>query len=1178
MAPRSNLNSLGFLSFLATQFLGAFNDNAFKLVVTYLALSTLPAGKDSSYIATAGVLFMAPFVVFSAYAGYLADRFSKTRVMIFSKVAEILIMGLGMVFLGLRNLHGLLAVLFLMASQSAFFSPAKYGFLPEYLGDEDLSRGNGRVQLWTFVAIILGTAAGGVLFSEFRGSLHWAGLAFVGIAVLGTLTSLGIGRVPAAGSGVPFTADFVGRTVSTVREMYRDRPLFLCLLGTTFFWFCGALFQMNIQVYGKHHMGLSEVRSSLLLTSLALGIGVGSALAGRWSGRQVEFGLVPLGAMGLGAFAVCLSFSHYSYILTLVVVHLLGLSAGLYELPLNAFIQQRSPADGKGRMLAATNVVTFAGMMVASGVLWLYLNALGGLLPQALARHAESSGSALAGRLAALLPRLISPATLFLVMGLASFVVIAQIVRLLPDFLLRFVLWVTTHTLYRVRVLGAENLPREGPALLVCNHVSYADGALLQACTQRFIRHVIERSWYERRLFRPFLRLLGTISVPTEAGPKAVLQALREASEYLRRGELVCLFAEGSITRTGNLLGFNRGLERVMEGVDAPIIPVYLDRVWGSIFSFEGGRVLRRLPARLPYPVTVLFGAPLPARSRAWEVRSAVAELSVEAFRLRTNEHELLSTRFFHQARRVPLRFCMADSGGRELTYWRACVMAMALSRVLRRRCPGEEMVGVLLPTGVPAALVNIALTMLGKCPVNLNYTAPREAQDRAVAKCGIRHIVTARAFLARLGVEPAPAHLMAEDLAAEATLRDRLLSLAGFALLPHCLLRRLFREDRRRTVHSVATVMFSSGSTGDPKGVMLTHANIHANIEGLYQTLDLRAGDKVLGVLPFFHSFGLTGTLWLPLTSGLGAVYHSNPLDAKAVGELGLRWRPTVLAATPTFLMGYLRKCDAGQFASLRYVVTGAEKLTERLARAFYEKFHIEPLEGYGCTELSPIVAVNRPDFVSPGLRQKGLKPGTIGQPLPGIAVRIADPETGETLPPGRDGVLLVKGANVMLGYIGDEALTREVLRDGWYVTGDLASMDADGFITIRDRLSRFSKIGGEMVPHVRIEEEIHALLDAGGERVCVVTGVPDEKKGEALAVLYRGELDPAAVRAGLAARGIPNLWIPKADFFWPVDEIPVLGTGKLDLRRVKALAAERAAALAASRGKAAADKEGPG
>jgi acyl-[acyl-carrier-protein]-phospholipid O-acyltransferase/long-chain-fatty-acid--[acyl-carrier-protein] ligase len=782
----------------------------------------------------------------------------------------------------------------------------------------------------------------------------------------------------------------------------------------------------------------------------------------------------------------------------------------------------------------ARSVVTSTAVVLAAGLLWLGLGPLG-----------------------------IRPAVLLPVTGLTALAAALCALWFQPRFLLRIVLWLGTHSIYRLRILGAANLPRQGGALLVCNHVSYADGVLLQACTPRLIRQIIERSWYENRFLKPFFRLVGTIPVPTDEGPKAILRALRQASEALRRGELVCLFAEGSITRTGNLLPFTRGLELIMDGVDVPIIPLYLDRVWGSVFSFEGGQVLRKLPARSPYPVTLVVGAALPARSSGFDVRAAVAELGVAAFQHRGNDQDLLSTRFFWQARRVPFRFCMADSGGRTLRYGQACIGAMALSRALRRVCPGEEMVGILLPTSVPAALVNIALTMLGKCPVNLNFTASREAQERAVQKCGIRHVITSRLFLEKLGMEPPLGAIMLEDLAPAVTRRDRLAALLGFGLLPHRLLRWLVREDRRRTVWSTATVIFSSGSTGDPKGVMLSHANIHANIEGLFQTLDLRADDSVLGVLPFFHSFGLTATLWLPLTSGLGAVYHPNPLDFKAVGDLAARYRPTVFTATPTFLLGYLRKCEREQFASFRYVVVAAEKLRERLATAFREKFGIEPLEGYGCTELSPTVAINRPDVVSPKLRQTGLKPGTIGHPLPGVAVRIVDPDSGQPLPPGRDGLLLVKGANVMQGYIGDEARTREVMRDGWYVTGDLASVDNDGFITIRDRLSRFSKIGGEMVPHVRIEEDIHTVLGVKGELVCVVTAVPDERKGEALAVLFKGDLDVASVRAGLAQSGLPNLWIPKPDYFFGITDIPVLGTGKLDLRRIKDIARERAAAL---------------
>ena len=596
-----------------------------------------------------------------------------------------------------------------------------------------------------------------------------------------------------------------------------------------------------------------------------------------------------------------------------------------------------------------------------------------------------------------------------------------------------------------------------------------------------------------------------------------------------------------------------------MAGVDAPIVPVYLDRVWGSIFSFESGRILNRLPARLPYPVTVAFGPPLPATASAFAVRNAVADLGAETFRYREDEQELLSMRFYRQARQRPFRFCMADATGVRLNGAQACIAAMALSRALGRLTRGQEMVGVLLPASVGGALVNVALTILGKCPVNLNYTAPEAVIARAIEKCGIRTIVGSRTFMEKAHLPARPGMVCLEDLRPQVTLADKCLAAAGFWLLPHAFLRRLFCQDRRRTVQSVATVIFSSGSTGDPKGVMLSHANINANIEGFYQVFAFARHDVFLGTLPFFHSFGYTATLWAPLTTGLGVVYQPNPLDFKEVGELVAKHRIACMATTPTFLMGYLRKCTREQFASLRYVIVGAEKLKPRLAAAFAAAFGLEPLEGYGCTELSPIVAVNRPDVAGKRIRQTGRKEGTIGHPLPGVAVRVVAPDTFAPLPAEAEGLLLVKGRNVMLGYLDDDARTREVMHDGWYVTGDLASVDADGFITIKDRLSRFSKIGGEMVPHLRLEEEIHRVLGVAGEQVCVVTAVADERKGESLAVLHTVDLDPAKVRAELARRGLPNLWVPKAEAFVRVGGIPLLGSGKLDLKGIKAMAAER-------------------
>jgi acyl-[acyl-carrier-protein]-phospholipid O-acyltransferase/long-chain-fatty-acid--[acyl-carrier-protein] ligase len=378
--------------------------------------------------------------------------------------------------------------------------------------------------------------------------------------------------------------------------------------------------------------------------------------------------------------------------------------------------------------------------------------------------------------------------------------------------------------------------------------------------------------------------------------------------------------------------------------------------------------------------------------------------------------------------------------------------------------------------------------------------------------------------------------------------------------LLPQGLLRKAIgteRSARKSNVDDLATIIFSSGSTGDPKGVMLTHFNIASNIQQVAQVFMLGGRDKILGILPFFHSFGFMAALWMPAVNGVGVVYHPNPLDAKVIGELVEKYKVTFLIATPTFLQAYMRRCSPESFGSLQYVLVGAEKLPDRVALAFEDTFGIRPLEGYGCTECSPVVTVNGRDFRAPGFRQVGGRRGKIGHPLPGVSVKVVDLDTGEPVAPGAAGMLLVKGPNVMKGYLGKPEKTAEVLRNGWYTTGDVALMEEDGFLTITDRLSRFSKVGGEMVPHIKIEDKLQELAGIT-EQVFAVTSLPDEKKGERLVVVYTLAVDKLApILEKLSQCNLPALWKPRPNQFFHIDALPVLGTGKIDLRGVKALAA---------------------
>jgi len=425
---------------------------------------------------------------------------------------------------------------------------------------------------------------------------------------------------------------------------------------------------------------------------------------------------------------------------------------------------------------------------------------------------------------------------------------------------------------------------------------------------------------------------------------------------------------------------------------------------------------------------------------------------------------------------------------------------SLLLSKWARRQLANETNVGLLLPASVGGALANIAVSLAGKVPVNLNFTAGREAMAVAIEKCGIRTILTSRRFLSKAGLDPLDGMVYLEDVLPAFGRTARLRTLVVARLLPSWVLNRLYVAPP--VGDALATIVFSSGSTGTPKGVMLTHRNILANVDAIGQVYELTPDDVMIGVLPFFHSFGFTGTLWFPAISGFGVVYHPNPMDAKTIGELAARYHATLIISTPTFCATYIRKCEPEQFRHLRYAMVGAERLRESIGIAFKERFGLDLLEGYGCTEMGPVVAVNAPDVRDRGERQRGTRVGTVGHPLPGVAAMIVDQNTGEGPLFDREGLLLVRGPNQMLGYLGDPEKTAEVLRDGWYVTGDIAKIDDAGFVQITDRLSRFSKIAGEMVPHVRVEEQIQTLV--GDHHAAVVTAVPDQAKGERLVAFY--------------------------------------------------------------------------
>jgi acyl-[acyl-carrier-protein]-phospholipid O-acyltransferase/long-chain-fatty-acid--[acyl-carrier-protein] ligase len=739
---------------------------------------------------------------------------------------------------------------------------------------------------------------------------------------------------------------------------------------------------------------------------------------------------------------------------------------------------------------------------------------------------------------------------------------------------LRLLINILTRSLLWLRVDGRHLVPRSGPLLLVCNPASYLAWLVILAACPRRLRFVILAGWTHRGLVGWLLSRIGAIT-PTGADPADLERTLDRAGAALAAGEAVCLFAEACRTQDGQLLTYQRAFEQIAARQPAPVIVVSLHQPRGSLFSMHSGQFVRKWPSEVPSPVEVSFAGSLPTGTSAAEARQALQELSARAAIERTCRRRPVHRQFIRMAAHRPFRSCWIDSSapGQEMNYAKAYVGSVCLARLLKPLLGDEPMVAIWLPPGRGAALSNIALALLGKTSVNLNYTSGPDAIQSALRQCACRHVITAHRFTARLKIDPGPGVdcIYLEDLMPGVKLWHKLRAMLAVVLLPGWFLERVVHRLGRHSVDDLATVIFSSGSTGEPKGVMLSHGNVAANAESMTQATSLGPRDRILGVLPFFHSFGYTVSLWAPLQVGASACYHADPRQAKEIGELCRTHRCTIYLSTATFLRFCLRKCEPGDFASVRILMCGAEKLPPSLAEEFQRKLDVLPLEGYGCTELSPAVSANMPDQPCGGLAQVHNKIGTVGQPLPGCAARVVHPESHQPLAIGEEGLLLVTGANVMQGYLDKPDLTREVIRDGWYATGDMAHIDADGFITLTGRLSRFAKIGGEMVPLEKIEEELHAIIGTG-ERICAVTCVPDESRGERLVVLY---LEAHLSRVGLeirpwcqklSGRGLPNLWVPGERDFYAVLELPELGSGKVNLKGVKELALKVSASAVSS------------
>src|SRR6266513_670595 len=670
---------------------------------------------------------------------------------------------------------------------------------------------------------------------------------------------------------------------------------------------------------------------------------------------------------------------------------------------------------------------------------------------------------------------------------------------------------------YRVTPLGIDNLP-DGGFLLLPNHISWVDAIVLQLACPRPIRYVIDHEFYREPTLHPFLRLVGCIPIDVRHSHSAI----RAATEKIAQGEIVCLFPEGQLERAGTLLRLQRGYELIARHANALVVPVWLDQLWGSIFSFQGGRFFTKFPKRIPYPVTIAFGKPLePKTADVATVREELLKLGEACFSRRPSLDRHLAEECVRGLKRR--RFATAVIDGTDdsrLSRAKLLGAAAALSRYLRKEF-SDERIAIVLPASKASMLANLAVVLADKVPVDLNFTMGRAANESCCRRANLRVAISATQFIERVKDFPWPERILKLDELLPPMKRQIVCWWIITLLVPARLLLRLL-EVPKKGGHTEAVLLFTSGTTGEPKGVVVSHRNVVGNVTQFRVLLDAKKTDAILASLPFFHTFGSTVTLWYPLIEGVRIVTYPNPLDAGKCAALIDRYKLTFLLLTPTFLRLYLRKAEPEQLRTLRLIITGADKLPLDLASHFEERLHKKVFEGYGLTETAPVVSVNLPNPELPKLGEHvhpSSRLGSVGRLAPGIAAEIREPETDQKLSLYDSGMLWLRGVNIFEGYLHDPKRTAEILRDGWLKTGDVGRFDEDGFLYIEGRLSRFSKIGGEMVPHETIEQKIIDLLEFSGrdERPIAIVGVQDEAKGEALVLLSAVDIDLAEVRKKL-------------------------------------------------------------
>ena len=1112
----SLLTSRRIAPLLVTQTLSAINDNLFKNALVVLILFKAAQSSGPALVALAGGVFILPYALLSATAGQVADRFEKSRTILVVKGVELALMLLAAAGFLLGSTPMLFAVLLGLGIQATFLSPLKNAILPSHLAEHELVAGNGLIEAGTFLGILAGTIAGSALIGIDHGALI--------VSALGVLFAIGgiasAALVPPAPSRAPDLRigwNVLGETTRLIRMARQTRPIWLCILGLSWFWTIGATLLAELPSVVRLDLGATEHVFTLMLGFFSVGVALGSVVCGRLLHGQVSARLVPFAAIGLSVFlwdfghavghaeglssisAVLHSVTGWRMMIDLL---LLAACGGIYSVPLYAIMQDRAAPAMLARMVAANNVVNAVAMALAAGL---------------------TAGLAVLG---------VAPTTILLVAAFANLLAAFWIMRILPQETVRALFrWYFTR-LHGVTITGLEHLP---PAttrtVIVVNHQSFLDGCFVAAFLPNaptFAVNIhIARKWWAR----PFLAAIHHFAVDP-ANPfstKTMVRAVRD-------GQTLVIFPEGRITMTGALMKVYEGAGMVADKAEAVVVPVRIDGLQFTRFSRLGARGPHRwfphLTLAVQPPAAMAVEPALLGRARRRAVGALLQDVMERAaFATAPTCRTLWTALLDAAARHGAATPIVEDIARTPLTYGRMILGAAVLGRRLAQEAAAGEHVGLMLPNANATVVTFMALQAHGRVPAMLNFSAGAEGMLAACTAAQVRTVLSSRAFIERgkLGatvarMEHQVRFVWLEDVRAGLGRMDKLRGWLQ-ARQP----RRL--PGARIPPASPAVILFTSGSEGAPKGVVLSHQNLVANIAQVAAVVDFNAADRVFNAMPMFHSFGLTGGTLLPLLSGVRTFYYPSPLHYRIVPELIYDTDSTIAFGTDTFLTGWARFAHPYDFYAMRYIFSGAEKVRDETRRLYAERFGVRVLEGYGATETAPVLALNTPMHN---------QVGAAGRLLPGITHRL-DPVPGIE----HGGRLVVQGPNVMLGYLRHTAPgVLEPLEGGWYDTGDICSVDAQGFVTILARAKRFAKIAGEMVSMPAAEALASALWPGASH---AVVAVPDPRKGEALVLLTtQKDAATAPLLTYARERGTAEIAVPRT-IRW-VESLPLLGTGKVD------------------------------